>query len=291
MGHVLAGVDGLLQPAVQLAPLDERQACPAGWRTGRRRSRGRSGRPRSPAGRSRAEWRWISSDFFMVAAQPDGLLEVRARSRWMMRARLDRLRRRPVDAEHLEAVGRLLHVVQHVVEHGGQRVDVLAVERRDEAAVEGLDDRSTSSSPASSSCLISWLRAGRLSKAVTRSRNLPRPRQHRRHLVEHVEELLLSWNQVEAEQSHAASLPESKRGFIVISYKFHSLFMKNSLARPVHGRTFENLHISANPPAGRLPVGDPRGDVWARYQSNTNHERTKYEITKRDFVFSHFVLS
>src|SRR5205807_8986691 len=47
---------------------------------------------------------------------------------------------RPFNAEDREAVGRLLHIVEDVVERRGQRVDVFAVEGRDEALIEGADD-------------------------------------------------------------------------------------------------------------------------------------------------------
>ena len=53
---------------------------------------------------------------------------------------VDGLRRRLFDANHLEAVRCLLHVVHDVVKLGGQHMDVFAVERRNETAVERFDD-------------------------------------------------------------------------------------------------------------------------------------------------------
>jgi hypothetical protein len=51
-----------------------------------------------------------------------------------------RLHHRRLDPVEAEEVGDLLGVVDDVVESGGERVDVLAVDRRDERLVEALDD-------------------------------------------------------------------------------------------------------------------------------------------------------
>ena len=51
-----------------------------------------------------------------------------------------RLRHGRLDLEEAEVVGHLLGVVDHVVERGGELVDVLAVDRGDEGLVEALDD-------------------------------------------------------------------------------------------------------------------------------------------------------
>jgi len=57
----------------------------------------------------------------------------------------------PGDAEDLEPVRRLFHVVEDIVEARCETMDVLTVDRRDERLVEGLDDPRTRSSHASSS--------------------------------------------------------------------------------------------------------------------------------------------
>jgi uncharacterized protein YjeT (DUF2065 family) len=54
-------------------------------------------------------------------------------------ALLDRLPSRRLDAVELEQVRRLFDVVDDVVERGGERVDVLPVERRDVLRVQQLD--------------------------------------------------------------------------------------------------------------------------------------------------------
>ena len=51
-----------------------------------------------------------------------------------------RLLHRRLDLVEAEVVGDLLGVVDDVVERGGQRVDVLAVDRGDEGLVEAPDD-------------------------------------------------------------------------------------------------------------------------------------------------------
>ena len=51
------------------------------------------------------------------------------------------LGQRLLDAVQHEQVGGRLHLVDDVVELLGERVDVLAVERRDEARVEPAEDR------------------------------------------------------------------------------------------------------------------------------------------------------
>ena len=51
------------------------------------------------------------------------------------------LRRQDLHLVEQDHVDGLVHHVHHVVEAGGERVDVLAVERRDERAVHPLDDR------------------------------------------------------------------------------------------------------------------------------------------------------
>ena len=56
------------------------------------------------------------------------------------RRHLDRLLHRGLDLVEPEEVGGLLREVDDVVDLGGERVDVLAVDRRDEGGVHALDE-------------------------------------------------------------------------------------------------------------------------------------------------------
>ena len=59
---------------------------------------------------------------------------------WRIARELLRLDHRGLDAVQREEVRHLFRVVDDVVERGGEGVDVLAVDRRDERLVEALDD-------------------------------------------------------------------------------------------------------------------------------------------------------
>ena len=73
-------------------------------------------------------------------AQPRHGLRDLARRRVEHPREVLRLRHRRLDLVQPEVVGDLLGEVDHVVERGGQLVDVLAVDRRHEGLVEALDD-------------------------------------------------------------------------------------------------------------------------------------------------------
>src|SRR5262249_10164773 len=74
-----------------------------------------------------------------VAAVANGMLDMNAAFLGDSR-HPNRFRRRPVDTEDDKAMSGLLHVIQDVIHRGGQRMDVLAVKRSDEAAVQCLND-------------------------------------------------------------------------------------------------------------------------------------------------------
>ena len=107
----------------------------------------RSSRNSDASASRRTRSPWSSSDFSSTSAcwTPRHPLQVRARDRELLdrldddRALLDRVPRRQLDAVEAEQVGRLLEVVDDVVDLGREHVDVLAVERRQVLGVEERD--------------------------------------------------------------------------------------------------------------------------------------------------------
>src|SRR5438132_4868683 len=138
LGNSPAGINRLLQPTVQLAHLDERQQV---GRVGEQLGFGVAvdaiGLVLQAADLAQADIQLVQ--VLHLPAELDRLDHVLGALMDDL-SHLDHLRRGFLDAKGGEAVGGLLHVVQHIVEGGRQRVDILAVERSDEAAVEGLDD-------------------------------------------------------------------------------------------------------------------------------------------------------
>ena len=77
----------------------------------------------------------------LEAAQPRHRLgDLAARTARSTCGQLLGLLHRRLDLVEAEEVGDLLDVVDDVVERGGERVDVLAVDRRDERLVQAVDD-------------------------------------------------------------------------------------------------------------------------------------------------------
>jgi hypothetical protein len=146
--------------------------------------------------------------------------------------------RRPVDAEDRQAVRRFLHVVQHVVDGGGQRVNVLAVEGSDEAAVQRLNDALDGLVAVGFQVLHLGAASSQVVELDHQAEELRRgPRHDRRRLVEHVEELFFARDEAE---SHRRDLRgEANRPLTEPSHHRLAIFSGNgsptasSLASPL----------------------------------------------------------
>ncbi len=171
LGDVFASIHRFLEPTVELAPLDETQDV--------RGAVGEQGSIRLPVDQvgfifQAGDPRQPSVDLFgflQIAAQADGVLKMR-RAIHDDACQVNRRGGRFFQAKDVEAVGRLFHVIQNVVELGCQRVNVFPVEGRDEGAIERLDDFLDLLVARLFLLLDVWPRWARLSKTVTMSRNL-----------------------------------------------------------------------------------------------------------------------
>src|SRR5436190_21519260 len=131
--------------------------------------------------------------------------------------------RRLADAEHDQAMRRLLHVVEDVVDLGCQGVDVFTIEGGDEAAIECLDD-------AFDDLVALFFLELQLSathgEIVEVGHHLEKlagsPRQRHGRFVEHVKELHLSRYQAE---SHA---PIPRPSISEASSRIHRYFMNSA---------------------------------------------------------------
>ena len=77
--------------------------------------------------------------FLQIAAQADGVFKVGGAVHNDAR-QVNGRRRGLFQPKYLETMRRFFHVLENVIQLGGQGVDVLAVERCNKSTVEGFDD-------------------------------------------------------------------------------------------------------------------------------------------------------
>src|SRR3954451_12479856 len=135
VGHALGGVDRLFQALEDVLPADHHHRVDAVVE----QRRDRLARDSVAVVLEAVDLDCVVRDVF-EAAQPRHRLGDLARGGVQHVSEVLPLRHRRLDLVEPEVVGDLLGVIDHVVERGRQRVDVLAVDRRDEGLVEPPDD-------------------------------------------------------------------------------------------------------------------------------------------------------
>src|SRR5829696_6289684 len=135
VGHVLGGVDRLLEAFEDVLPADYHHRIDAVVE----QRRDRLARDPVAVVLQPVDLHRVVRDV-LEAAQPRHRLGDLASGRVEHMSEVLGLRHRRLDLVQPEVVRDLLGVVDHVVERGRERVDVLAVDRRDERLVEALDD-------------------------------------------------------------------------------------------------------------------------------------------------------